>query len=336
MNSITFECSGTTRMKYLITLMLLVFAVMPSQFLSAQKSAVGISVGPTLFFGDLGGANAIGRPLFFDLERSLIKPVGSLLYPYQLNSRFGFEVMGSYTSIAGDDKLLQPRSVFSPEWYRWYRNLSFHTNLWDVQVHGEYYLLRYKPGSLKDRWGPYIMLGVGMFHFNPKTEYNGTTIELKPLHTEGEGFPGSDVKNYSLYQPCIPAGVGILYNVTSDLSIGFEYNDISTFTDYIDDVSTKYVSQADFNSYFSNDPSTAALAYEVSKRSDEIDPEGIYSYVTAPGEQRGDYTDKDEYIFMQFSVHYTLGQHHIRPKNQMKCMKWGGETGEFKKRKPVK
>jgi len=32
------------------------------------------------------------------------------------------------------------------------------------------------------------------FHFNPKTEYNGTTVELRPLHTEGEGFPGSDVK----------------------------------------------------------------------------------------------------------------------------------------------
>ena len=315
---------------------LFLILLMPFHFLSAQRSDVGVALGPTLFFGDLGGANAIGRPLFFDLERSLIKPVFTGFYHYQASQRWGFKLMGSYTSIAGDDKLLQPRSVYSVEWFRWYRNLNFHSKLWDVQVHAEYYFLRYEVGSLRYRWGPYLMIGAGMFHFNPKADYKGTSVDLRPLHTEGEGFSGSDNKEYSLYQPCLPAGVGIRYNVTSDFAIGFEYNDVTTFTDYIDDVSTSYVSQADFNNYFANDPATAALAWDLSVRSDEIDPDGLYAHVTAPGNQRGDYTDKDEYIFVEFSVHWTLNQHHIRPKNQMKCMKWGGQTGETKKRKPQK
>ena len=108
---------------------LFLILLMPFHFLSAQRSDVGVALGPTLFFGDLGGANAIGRPLFFDLERSLIKPVFTGFYHYQASQRWGFKLMGSYTSIAGDDKLLQPRSVYSVEWFRWYRNLNFHSKL---------------------------------------------------------------------------------------------------------------------------------------------------------------------------------------------------------------
>jgi len=300
---------------------------------SAQKSTIGFALGTTLFYGDLGGANTVGRPLFYDTERSETKPVVSAFYHRQLSNHWGLTFIGNYSTIGGDDKLIQPHDVYAVEWFRWYRNLNFHSTLWDVAVHGEYYFTRYRPGSLKYRWGPYLMLGFGMFHVNPKTEYNGTTVELKPLHTEGEGFPNSENKNYSLYQPVVPHGFGILYNVSSELAIGFEYNDATTFTDYMDDVSTSYVSQSDFNSFFSNDPATAALAYDLSRRSDELDPDEIYGHVTAPGEQRGDPTDKDEYIFIEFTLHYVMGQHRAHPKNQMKCMKWGGQTGETKKRK---
>ncbi len=324
-------------MRPALTVIVLAVFVFPFH-LSAQKTDIGFQIGSTLYFGDLGGANAIGRPLFFDLERTLIKPVGSAFYHRQLNTRWGIKVIGSYTSIAGDDKLLQPRSLFSPEWFRWYRNLNFHSNLWDVSVWAEYYLTRYEPGSISRwRWGPYAFVGVGLFHFNPKTEVNGTTVELRPLHTEGQGFPGSGRKEYSLYQPSIPIGFGLRYNVTTDFTIAFEYADHWTFTDYIDDVSTEYVSQSDFNSYFANDPATASLAWQLSVRSDEIDPDGIYAYVTAPGQQRGDPKDKDHYAFPQFTFSWVMGQHHVRPKNQMKCMKWGGEGNTNKKaRKPTR
>ncbi|HYV91039.1 MAG TPA: DUF6089 family protein [Chitinophagales bacterium] len=296
-----------------------------------SKADLSISVGSTLFFGDLGGANYIGRPLFFDLERSLIRPVLMLSYHYQASQRFAFRFQACYTGIGGDDKLIQPKAVFAPEWFRWYRNLNFHSKLWEVSAQAEFYFIKYQPGDLRQRWGPYILLGAGLFHFNPKTiDDNGNEVELRPLHTEGEGFTGSGVKEYNLFQPCFPMGVGIRYNLTSTFTFGIEYADRKTFTDYIDDVSTKYVSQSDFNAFFSNDPATADLAWTLSKRSNLIDPDGVYANITAPGQQRGDKKDLDHYIFpMQFAFSYVLGKkQHISRKSELKCMKWGGSGGE--------
>lgn len=302
--------------------------------LSAQrvpKADIGISVGSTLFFGDLGGANTIGRPFFFDLEKSLVQPVGMLSYHYQFSDRFALRIQGAYTSIAGDDKLLQPKALFAPEWFRWFRNLDFHSKLWEISAQAEFYFVRYQPGSLVQRWGPYFLLGGGVFHFNPKTTYNGTEVSLRPLRTEGEGFPGSGVKEYSLYQFCVPVGLGIRYNVTNDFTLGFEYADRKTFTDYIDDVSTEYVSPADFSSFFSNDPATAALATTLAMRADELSIYGEHTIVTAPGQQRGQPKNKDHYIFPVFSFYYVIGgPKHLNKRQQTKCMKWGGSGGQSK------
>ncbi len=301
-----------------------------SPLLHAQQPAktdIGLAIGTTLFFGDLGGANYIGRPLFFDLERSLIKPVGMITYHYQKSKKIGIRFQAAYTGVAGDDKLIQPKALFAPEWFRYYRNLNFQSKIWEVSAQIEYYFTKYEPGSMQYRVGTYAFVGGGIMHMNPKANYNGALVPLQPLHTEGQGFPGSTIKPYSLFQPVIPIGVGIRYNVSTDFSIGFEYGDRKTFTDYMDDVSTSYVSQSEFDSYFSNDPISASMAYTLSQRSNEIDPEGLYANVTAPGQQRGDPTDKDHYIYVGFSFNYILGQRHISKKEQMKCMKWGGDTG---------
>ncbi|MEO5674988.1 MAG: DUF6089 family protein [Chitinophagales bacterium] len=314
---------------------IVIFFVTISIFLPAlikaqhpPRTDIAVSIGSTLFFGDLGGANFIGRPLFFDLERSLLKPVGMLSYHYQASRHLGFRIQASYSGVAGDDQLIEPKQLFAPEWFRWYRNLNFHSKLWEVSVQAEYYLIRYEPGNMDKRWGPYLLIGAGMFHFNPKGLHQGSEVALKPLHTEGQGFPGIDAKEYKLYQPCIPMGAGLRYNVTREFIIGVEYADRKTFTDYIDDVSTDYVAQADFNNFFSNDPASAALAYELSVQSDLIDPDGLHAQVTAPEAQRGDPKDKDHYIYPTFSFAYVIGQRHVNAKSQLKCMKWGGSGGQ--------
>ncbi len=295
---------------------------------------MGIAVGSTLFFGDLGGANAIGRPLFFDLERSLIRPVGTLFYHYQHSRRFALRLQGCLSAIGGNDKLITPTSLFAPEWFRWYRNLNFQSRIWEISGQGEIYVSRYMPGSMRWRAGPHLIVGGGLFHMNPKAEYNGSLVALQPLRTEGQGFPGTGRKVYSLYQPTVLLGAGIRYNVTTDFVIGFEYVDRKTFTDYMDDVSTTYVSQADFYNFFS-DPATAALAYELSVRSDEIDPDGVHSAVTAPGQQRGDPKDLDHYIYAQFYFAFVPNKKKIKPKQQLKCMKWGIDElpGDGKRRR---
>ena len=42
---------------------------------SGQSHEFGFSLGASNFWGDLGGANRVGRPLFFDLELGLTRPV---------------------------------------------------------------------------------------------------------------------------------------------------------------------------------------------------------------------------------------------------------------------
>ncbi len=271
----------------------------------SQQYDAGIELGTSGFYGDLGGANFIGRPLFFDLEKSLMKPAVSLHLRYYFSRRISARTSFSFTEVAGDDKLIQPTHDFAPEWFRWYRNLNFESRIIEGTLVFEANLKRFEPGSKRYRFAPYILAGLGLFHFNPQAIYNGQLIELQPLRTEGQGFAGSGVKDYSLIQPVVPFGIGLRYNISGDLIFGYEYRTNFTFTDYIDDVSGHYVSQEEFNNFFP-DPGTAALAYDLSVRSDELDPEGTLAYITAPNQQRGDAKDKDHYFLMQVSFSYLL------------------------------
>lgn len=285
-------------------LLLLCLILLQAFYSRSQSMDIGISGGLTGFLGDLGGANYIGRPFFFDLETSLMKPAGTLHFRYYTGPFFSIKASFTYTGIAGNDSLIQPNAEFSPEWFRWYRNLSFQSSVIEGALTGELNIKRFVPGSKKYRVAPYLIAGIGIMHFNPKTSYQGELVELYPLHTEGQSFDGLNRKPYSLTQPVFPAGLGLRYNISSSLIFGFEFRNYFTLTDYLDDVSSVYVSQSDFENYFS-DPALAALAYELSVRSDEKDPEGIHEYITAPGQQRGD-SQKDQYFMIQFSLSYLI------------------------------
>ena len=80
------------------------------------------------------------------------------------------------------------------------------------------------------------------------------------------------------------------------MGIKLELTHRFTFTDYIDDVSTVYY-----------DPSV--LATEVSPQAAYYsNPElgNLWSRVTAPGQQRGDPTDRDGYMFLMASFYVKL------------------------------
>jgi hypothetical protein len=271
----------------------------------AQQYDLGIELGISGFYGDLGGANYIGRPLFFDLEKTLMKPAAGLHFRYYFNRRISARTTFSYTEVAGDDKLIQPRQEFSPEWFRWYRNLNFQSHIIEGTFILEANLIFFEPGSKRYRFAPYVLGGLGLFHFNPQALYSGELIDLKPLRTEGQGFLGTGVQEYSLLQPVIPLGIGLRYNISGSIIFGLEYRTNFTFTDYVDDVSGHYVAQEDFNKFFT-DPSTAALAYDLSVQSEGMDPDGTLAYITGPNQQRGDAKDKDHYFLMQVSFSYLL------------------------------
>ena len=130
---------------------------------------------------------------------------------------------------------------------------------------------------------------------DPKTiDDNGNSVRLQPLGTEGQGIVPTR-SPYSLFQFCIPIGIGFKYTVGQQWGVGLELGIRKTFTDYIDDVSTTYF---DFNSYPGQ---FNPLALILADRSDKTKP-----YNTLPGSQRGDNRKSDTYMFAIFSVNYKL------------------------------
>jgi hypothetical protein len=287
-------------MKKVLLILLAIFLFIPegtdAQRWKRMRYELSAGAGVSNFLGELGGANQIGTNYFKDLEWSQTRMALSAGLRYKLSNYFALKTNLTYGRISGDDKLTE-------EYFRNYRNLSFFSDIYEINVNfegafqqeqiGHRYRLRKVRGVRGYEIYTYAFVGVGLFHFDPKTTYQGQTLRLQPLGTEGQGLIPSRNK-YSLLQFVIPVGVGFKYTLDNTWGIGLEIGLRKTFTDYIDDVSTTYF---DFENYPDANPLAAAL----SDRSNQSDPG-----VTAPQAQRGDPRDKDSYMFAIFSVNYKL------------------------------
>jgi hypothetical protein len=280
-----------------------------SQEEERNTSEVGFTVGPMVFLGDLGGHAGKGTTFLKDYNMATTKlSVGAYaaVYPAPF---LGFRFSLNYGSIEGSDALIKGKG--GDEETRLARNLDFQSKILEGSVMAEFYptvFLEDEPDDVTGRLRPYGLIGLGLFHFNPQGSYlNPATgenewVDLKPLHTEGEGFPEyPDRKNYSLTQLNIPLGVGIKYFFSENVNVSFEIIHRKTFTDYIDDVSTNYIDPSLFAKYLS--PTQAAIALAVSNKA-----AGGYS---TPGygtnSKRGDPSQKDAYFTAGFKVGFRIG-----------------------------
>jgi hypothetical protein len=259
-----------------------------------NKVEVGVGLGPLFFLGDLGGAKGIGRTFIKDVDYPLTKLSKGIFVGVTPNEWIGFRVALNTGVLEGDDK--QAPNKGGDEVTRLQRNLNFTTRIWEAYGAVEFYptvfLEQYE--DLKGKLRPYGIVGVGVYHFNPKTQdKNGNWVALQPLHTEGQGFPEyPDRKPYKLTQMEIPIGFGFKYYLKENMFIGLEVLHIKLFTDYVDDVSTNYIDPILFNKYLS--PANAALARQLNYR-------GTYSWATTRpssivGEKRGDPKQNDAYF----------------------------------------
>lgn len=266
-----------------------------------QIGEVGIGLGTSNFLGDLGKKSSKMNLYFGDIDGSIFKPSFNVFYRASINDFVAIKTSFSYGQIEGDDQLSRSQEFQDDDWYRSYRNLNFKSNLFELGLSGEVNLMRYRPGSLKNRFAPYVIGGLNVFYFNPKTEYNGETVSLRNLGTEGQGMPGYD-KKYSLIQPSITVGIGFKYNINKYLTMGIEFGHRITFTDYMDDVSSVYPSKDDIYAYYGTE--RADLVYGLSVRSNENDPEGEFSYITEEGQYRGNPNSNDSYLMSTISIAY--------------------------------
>ncbi len=268
-----------------------------SSYWKTHRQELTVGLGISNFLGELGGRDQIGTPFVWDLEFSQTKPSISAGYRYYLSKRISVRAAGTYGILAGNDNLTN-------EPFRQNRNLSFKSNIFEGQACIEWHPYQSLPGHIYDlrgvkgmapsQMGLYLFAGVGGFHFNPKAQFDGKWVALKPLGTEGQGLPeGPDP--YSLTQICIPMGVGIRKALNKTMNIGLEIQYTKTFTDYIDDVSGAYYDRAALTA--AHGPLAAYLS----------DPSlGEIPGQTNTGQQRGYPNHNDGYLFLKAQFHYKL------------------------------
>ena len=265
---------------------LLVFSIAVIPLISfSQKLHVNLFGGFTNYQGDLQD-----KPLTFDQSNGGFG-VG---LKYDLNSHFSVRTGLMLGKVSADDK--RNKSALKE------RNLNFQSRVTEGNLMLEYNLFDLDA----KRFTPYAFAGAALYHFNPFTyDTVGSKIYLNPLSTEGQGLAAyPDKKNYKLTQFAIPFGGGIKLRLTDQVVIAYEIGLRKLGTDYLDDVSSRYV-----------DPSLllaekGTKAVEMSYRGGEL-KNGNPVYPPA-GTMRGGEKQKDWYYFQGININIALNTGSLR------------------------
>ena len=249
-----------------------------------SSSEYGLSMGFSGYLGDLQSPNYTYQDPGF---------LTGFFARYNLTSGLSGKAFLNFTRIHASDMNSSDQGHID-------RNLSFRSNIMEFGCIGEFNVLPFDPFHPENKryrryfqCTPFFTFGLNVFHFNPQTYYNGQWLRLNPLRTEGQ--------NYNLTQLAIPFGMGIKYQPTPRIVCSFELGFRKTFTDYLDDVSTRYI-----------DPSilaaqNGALSAELSYRGDEKYNSTSLPEVNSP---RGNPDNKDWYLINTFSVSYKF--YHVK------------------------
>lgn len=265
-------------------MLLLVLLLLQGTYLQAQKDTyVGLFSGLSYYQGDLIEKKIDVSELHFAF--GVFTRIDIWRY---LSLRAGF-----YKGvISGDDA-----NAFNPERIR--RNLNFRSHLFEVNLIGEVNLLRILFPASDQMIIPYVFGGIAIFHFNPRTQYKNGWVTLQPLGTEGQGLIGFPEK-YNRTEPAIPYGFGVKVKINHLGSVGIELGWRNTFTDYLDDVSSRYV---DRNSLIATN---GLLAATLADRTSELI--NYTDFSNTPGTLRGNPDVLDSYVFVGLSVAINLNK----------------------------
>jgi len=268
----------------------------------------GISFGPMNSLTDIGGRVGKGKGGPKDLNIKSTALYGSIYASAIYKNILALRLEGTVGKVQSHDSLLA-NAKNNGSIGRYNRNLSFRSPIYEISLTAEVHVLDllrpFDPEEFPPALSPYLIGGVGYFHFNPQALLNSRWVDLQPLHTEGEGFaeyPQSKV--YKLNQVNIPVGVGVKYELSSKFNLRLEYINRILFTDYLDDVHGKYIDPRVFYNYLSGQNLIDAVTLNNRVRSDAIP-----NLTTArPGERRGNPLNNDSYFTINLKVGYVFGR----------------------------
>jgi hypothetical protein len=256
----------------------------------------GISIGSMNCLTDLGGHEGNGKKFLKDVNWKSSKACAGIYFSITHHDIIGIRIEFTRGSVAASDSLLKSKAY--PASLRYYRNLHFKSTImeWNaiLELHPLFIVQERSPVV-----SPYLLLGFGYFQFQPEAFIEGHWARLQPLHTEGQGFKEYPKRmEYKLRQANVPLGIGAKYDISNVLVLRMEFEYRILFTDYLDDVSKRYIDPTLFYKYFT--PPQADLAHRLADRSGEINS----SHQTTPGSIRGNPKNKDAYysINLKFGI----------------------------------
>jgi hypothetical protein len=296
------------------------------QIANAQlRYEIGLNVGPMNFLGDLGGTRGRGQTFLKDNNYQMYRMMKGITFNLIPNEVITFRVAVNVGTLEGADSIIQGKGGL--EEARRARNQHFKSPLFEAFAATEIYptaLLEEDPTDVVHKLRPYGLIGVGVFKFNPQAQYtapDGSTqwVDLRPLRTEGQGMEKyPQRKEYDLTQINIPYGIGVKYFISERFNLSLEIVNRKTFTDYVDDVSTTYISDQDFYDYFGAGQ-TADVARQVANMSTLLTG-GLNRPGYAAGDKRGTATNNDAYYATTFKLGMRLGRDGgSNYRNQTRC-----------------
>lgn len=196
-----------------LTLLLPIFTT-----LKAQTWDLGIAMNGTNYQGDMV------KPMLFKLEETNFS--AGVIIRRHFSPRLSLRGNAFIGRITGDDK-----NYIQDEW-RPQRGFSFKTMLLEFSLQAEYNLLKPLNEAGERRFAvPYVFGGVGFVGTDPIVNFN----EPNPMVAYLDIW--LDQRNVTKTAIAFPVGLGVLFPLGSNSSLGVEFGARPILSDYIDGVS---------------------------------------------------------------------------------------------------
>ena len=263
---------------------------------------LGGSTGIMNCLTDIGGKSGSGKKFIKDINWNKTRFCGSILVSAAWESKYAIRLEATFGQVTGSDDVLKNATGVARS--RYYRNLQFKSTITELALISELHIL---PALFKNSGSlllsPYLAAGIGFFNYTPQAKLYNVWIDLRSLHTEGEGFAEYAGRHmYKTISWCVPVGAGVKYDPSGLITLRFEILYRFTGTDYLDDVSNTYIDPALFSKYLT--PTAAALAVKLYDRSAELSGGSKNSNNAI----RGNPANKDAFFSLLLKISIALGR----------------------------
>lgn len=235
---------------------------------------VGVRTGTAAYLGDLNT----------DYNLSSMGFSFGLVARRNVNERICYTAGLDYGRISASD-------ANSNNFFQRTRNLSFHSDVFDLNAVMEFNFFPYIHGSDENYYTPYLYGGFSVMKYNPQASLDGTTYTLRDLGTEGQ----QDGQEYSLITGSWVFGIGFKWDINRDWSFNASISGRKVFTDYLDDVSGEYPD------FLNLEARRGPVAVALSNRS--LDPDFARSSM-----QRGNGKNNDLVYFFNIGIMRYIGE----------------------------